>query len=230
MAGEIERKRSTRRDVEAFLNKVARTPARGGGQGRIVFAMDATASRQPSWDNACAIQAEMFEAVRGLGNLSIQLVFYRGFGECKASRWHNDAGALLKSMLAVRCLGGRTQIAKILRHALREHKKKPVQAVIFIGDCMEEDADSLCDLAGHMGLAGLPLFIFHEGGEPAAATCFRQMSKLSGGAYCPFDPSSPEALKSLLGAVAVYAAGGRRALENLAKTRGGPVALLSRQL
>jgi len=79
----------TRSDVDAFLRKVAATPnlKQAGRRGRLMFAMDATASRQPSWDKACQIQAEMFEATSGPGGLDVQLVFYRGFRECQASPW-----------------------------------------------------------------------------------------------------------------------------------------------
>ena len=63
----------------------APTPA--GERGRLIFAMDATASREPTWDHACHIQGEMFRETQALGGLEIQLIYYRGFGECKASPW-----------------------------------------------------------------------------------------------------------------------------------------------
>ena len=52
---------STGAEVEAFLKKVALTarPVKTAGRGRLIFAMDATASREPTWDRACHIQAEM---------------------------------------------------------------------------------------------------------------------------------------------------------------------------
>src|SRR5579885_2636404 len=103
--------------VADFLAKVARTPAppQGEGRGRLIFAMDATASREPSWDRACQIQGEMFLATEALGGLEVQLVFYRGFGECKASPWVTSADALVRRMSAVLCRSGQTQIAKVLR-------------------------------------------------------------------------------------------------------------------
>ncbi|PJK28966.1 hypothetical protein [Minwuia thermotolerans] len=212
MARDLDRP-SGRGDIDAFLDKVKSTPAKSTGRrGRLIFAMDATASRQHQWDRALHIQAEMFQAAEELGGLDIQLIFYRGFGECRASKWYSEPAELRRAMLTVRCLGGRTQIGKVLSRAMKETKDKPVQAVVFVGDCMEEDADHLCDQAGHLGLVNTPLFMFHEGGEPLAAGTFRQMAKLSGGAYCRFDANSAEALKELLRAVAVYAAGGRRAL------------------
>lgn len=204
---------SERREIDAFLERVRATPApTGGKRGRLVFAMDATASRQPQWDRALHIQAEMFDATAELGGLEVQLMFFRGFGECRASRWYVDGRALRDAMLTVRCMGGRTQIERVLARALRETRRQRVQALVYVGDCMEENADRLCHQAGELGMLGVPIFLFHEGGEPVARRTFQQMAKLSRGAYCPFDAASAETLKELLRAVAVYAAGGRKAL------------------
>ena len=218
--------------VAAFLAEVARTPAPAPseGRGRLIFAVDATASRQPTWDMASQIQAEMFTATEALGGLDVQLLFYRGFNECKASAWVSSPSALVRHMTAVECLSGHTQIAKVLRHALAETAKKRVNAVVFVGDCMEESADELCGLAGKLALLSVPLFIFHEGGEPAAARTFRELARLTRGAYCPFDAGSARQLRELLGAVAVYAAGGRRALADYGRGKVGAVLQLTRQM
>src|SRR5208282_958964 len=102
-----ERKSS---DVDAFLRQVAAAPVPArSAVGRLIFALDATASREPTWDRACHIQGEMFEATVGLGGLEIQLVFYRGFTECKASRWVTSAAELHRIMRSVHCVGGETQ-------------------------------------------------------------------------------------------------------------------------
>lgn len=219
-------------EVESFLRKVAAIrPARaGGGRGRLIFALDATASRQPTWDQAMQIQAEMFEQTGALGGLDVQLVFYRGFGECKASKWQAEAAGLLRAMTGVTCLAGRTQIARMLRHALSQTRKKKVDALVFVGDAMEEELDELGHLAGELGLHGLPCFLFHEGRDPMARMAFEQIAKLSGGACCSFDPSAPQQLRDLLAAVAVYAAGGRKALADFSESRGGLVRQLTHQL
>jgi hypothetical protein len=225
-------RRASASEVDAFLRTLAATPKNGtpGRGGRLIFAMDATASREPTWDRARRIQAQMFDATASLGGLDIQLCFYRGLAECKAGPWLSDAGALRKRMAAVYCLGGLTQIRKVLRHTLDESRRRPVNALVFVGDCMEEDPDRLCDLAGQLGLLGVPAFLFQEGLDPAAERIFRQLAKLSGGAYSRFDADSPQQLRDLLGAVAVYAAGGYRALEDLG-SRGGQAALrLAHQL
>ena len=214
-------------EVTDFLNKVAATTGKkaSGGRGRLIFAMDATASREPTWDRACHIQSEMFSETAGLGGLEVQLVYYRGFGVCRASRWAGNAQELLRFMTGVRCLGGQTQIRKVLSHAIGESGKRKVDAVVFVGDAMEEEIDRLCHLAGELGLLGVPVFLFHEGGDPVVRRAFEQIARLSGGAYCPFDSGSAQQLRDLLSAVAVYAAGGRRALLDFEGNRGGRLRL-----
>jgi hypothetical protein len=219
-------------EVDQFVKKLAsiqavRVP---GGRGRLLFALDATASRQPTWDVACQLQAEMFGEAAALGGLDIQLAYYRGFGEFETSRWLGDSQELMRRMIGVTCLGGRTQIARVLRHALAETRVKRVNALVFVGDAMEEAIDELCDLAGQLGVLGLPIFLFHEGRDPLAEAAFQQLARLSGGACCPFDARSARQLRELLRAVAVYAAGGRKALEDFSRNAGGHALLLTREL
>ena len=192
--------------------------------------MDATASREPRWDQACQIQGTMFQTTAAIGGLAVQLVFYRGFGECKASKWYPTASDLLRAMTSVRCLGGHTQLLKVLRHAIKENDRSRVDALVFVGDAFEEDIDAVCHLAGQLGLKGVPAFMFHEGGDPLAAKAFGQIAKLSGGAYCPFDAASADQLRDLLAAVAVYASGGRQAFLAHAEKTGGAARLLSHRL
>jgi hypothetical protein len=219
-------------DVDAFLDDLRRAPAvrPEGGRGRLIFALDATASRERTWDRACRIQGEMFEATVALGGLDVRLVFYRGFDECKAGRWMQSAAELHRTMRAVSCIGGETQIERVLEHAIAETKKQRVHALIFVGDAMEENVDRLCKLAGELGLLGTPVFVFHEGGDATAGAAFRQIAKLSRGAYLSFDLASADRLKELLAAVAVYAAGGYRALADYSAKKGGDIPLLAAQL
>ena len=218
-------------EVADFLDQLRRAPARpAGGRGRLIFALDATASREPTWDRACRIQGDMFEATAALGGLEIQLVFYRGFAECKASRWMTSADELHRVMRQVYCVGGETQIERVLSHAIRETGKRRVNALIFVGDAMEEKVDRLCRLAGELGLLGVPIFLFHEGRDRAAAAAFKQMANLSHGAYLSFDLASAERLKDLLAAVAVYAAGGYKALAAYGEDKGAAVLQLTSQL
>jgi hypothetical protein len=209
--------------VQDFLNRVngmAQVRPATGRRGRLVFAIDATASRQPTWDRACRLQGEMFQATRDLGGLAVQLIYYRGFMELAATPFLTDSAELTRRMTGVQCLGGQTQIERMLKHVLGETRKERVNALVFVGDAVEEPVDPLCHLAGQLGLHGTPIFAFLEGDSPTAADCFRQLGKISGGAYAPFDTSAAGALAELLRAVAVYAAGGRAALTRLA----GPMA------
>jgi hypothetical protein len=232
MGEKLPEKASSAGQVDAFLKKLAAMPAvrPAGPRGRLIFALDATASRQPTWDQACMIQAQMFQAVGQMGGLDVQLAYYRGFHEFEAFPWLDNAAALTQRMTGVFCLGGHTQIARVLKHAIAETKRKRVNALVFVGDCMEEPADNLCHMAGQLGVLGLPIFLFHEGREPLAATTFQQLARLSGGAYCPFDAGSAHQLTELLRAVAVYAAGGLKALQDYSRNAGGKTLLLTRQL
>ena len=225
-------KPASKSEVDAFLRKVAVTPARAGtgGRGRLIFAMDATASREPTWDRAAQIQAAMFSETADLGGLEIQLCYYRGILEFESSFWCSEADALLKRMTRVHCAAGLTQIGRVLQHALEEARSGKVNALVFVGDCIEENADELAGLAGRLGLLGLPAFVFQEGRDPVAEQGFRQIARLSGGAYSHFDASSPQTLRDLLSAVAVYAAGGRKALEQFGNRRGGEVLRLTQQV
>lgn len=223
--------RASRGEIDAFLRQVAVTPRReGGGRGRLIFALDATMSRQPTWDRALAIQAEMFDAAAALGGLDIQLVYFRGHGEFRAGPWARDAAALRDEMTGVSCRGGMTQIEKVLRHALAEARRGRVDALVYVGDAMEERVDPLCALAGEIGLLGLPVFLFQEGRDPAVETAFREIARLTRGAYCRFDAGSARHLRELLGAVAVYAAGGRKALADYGTRHGDAVQRLIHQL
>lgn len=218
-------------EVEAFLRTVSGIPVPAGRErGRLMFAMDATASREATWREACLIQDQMFAETAALGGLDVQLVYYRGLDECRASRWLSEPVALSAAMGRVDCAAGRTQIGRILRHAIAQTAKMRLNALVFVGDCMEEPLDELLSGAGELGLLGVPAFLFHEGGDGGAADAFAAIARLTKGACCRFDAASPSQLRALLGAVAVYAAGGRKALADYAERQGGEVLLLTRQL
>jgi hypothetical protein len=218
---------SSKSDVDAFVARMkALAPVAGVQRGRLIFAMDATMSREPTWDMALALQSEMFAAVRDVGGLDVQLVYYRGDGECRTSKWVSNPEALARLMTSVRCHGGYTQIRKILAHAAKEAEKRKVNALVFVGDAMEEDADDLCGRAGELALMGCPVFLFQEGSDPTVSRTFAEIARLTKGAHCRFDAGSAEQLKALLTAVAVYAAGGRKALLALSERKNATGARL----
>lgn len=218
-------------EIRAFLEQMERLPVRPRtGAGRIVFAMDATASREPTWDRAARVTGEMFVEADRLGGLEVQLVYYRGFDECRASRWVAEPRRLVELMTRVTCRAGRTQIRRVLRHTLAETAKERVHALVFVGDCCEEDVDELGRLAGELGIRGVRAFLFQEGHDPVATRAFRDIAGLTGGAHCRFDSAAPGQLRELLRAVAAYAAGGVQALEDLAGRSSETVKLLARQV
>jgi hypothetical protein len=212
---------STRAEIDAFLGQVKGLDPSGqpGRRGRLIFALDATMSRQPTWDTACRLQADMFREAAAIGGLDVQLIYYRGLSECRASRWISHAQRLGALMERIDCRGGHTQIGKILAHARRETQAVKVQALVFVGDAMEEKLDDLCHSAGELGLLGVPAFMFQEGNDQITEQAFREIARLTRGAYCRFDPGAAHQLAELLRAVAAYAAGGMRALADLSAKR-----------
>ncbi|MFN3233710.1 MAG: VWA domain-containing protein [Alphaproteobacteria bacterium] len=223
---------SQRADVDEFLEKLAAAPVRRQAEprGRLIFALDATMSRQPTWDRACHIQANMFSEAASVGALDIKLIYFRGHRECKASKWYSESPPLLNAMTRIYCQGGYTQIERVLKRTLKEARDGPVSALVYVGDACEEEVDRVCGIAGQLGVRGVPAFMFQEGREPYAEGVFREVARLSGGAYCRFDEGSADQLKDLLSAVAVFAAGGRRALVDYGKARGGEVLRLANMM
>jgi hypothetical protein len=220
-------------DVSAFLEQVNRLPPssrEAGKRGRLVFGMDATMSRQPTWDKALQIQSDMFLETERIGGLDVQLIYFRGFNECRASKWTSEPSALARMMTGVVCQGGNTQIGKVLAHIKREATAGKVNAAVYVGDAMEENIDSLCKKAGEIGLLGVPIFMFQEGRDGSAERAYREIARLTRGAYFRLSSSSAQMLRELLAAVAVYAAGGRQALADHSKEKGGTAQLLLEQL
>ena len=219
---------AARAEIDAFLAKVRSFErATPSGRGRLIFALDATMSRQPTWDTACRLQADMFSEAQAIGGLDVQLVYFRGVNECRASRWVSEPKSLASLMEKIDCRGGHTQLGRVLVHAREETGKAKVQALVYVGDAMEEGIDDLCATAGELGLRGVPAFMFQEGHDAVAERAFREIARLSRGAYCRFDAGAAHELRELLRAVAAYAAGGMKALADLSARRSaGAVRLL----
>jgi hypothetical protein len=221
---------SSRADIDSFLAQVRGLAPKtsAGGRGRLVFALDATMSRQPTWDTACRLQAEMFHETAAIGGLDVQLVYFRGLSECRASRWVSDPRALSSIMETIDCRGGQTQIRKVLGHVRRETERAKVAALIYVGDAMEESVDDLCATAGELGLTGVPCFMFQEGGDERTEHAYREIARLSRGAYCRFAPGAAHELAELLRAAAAYAAGGMKALDDLSRRQNaGAIKLIA---
>ena len=187
---------------------------------RILFALDATASREPTWDLAMNLHAELFEAAASEndpegGTVAVQLVYYRGYNEFHASPWSVSPGDLLSHMTGVACRGGLTQIRRVLAHALAESKRNRIKAGVLVADACEEPYGALTAAAGQLALFNLPLFVFQEGNDPVAGRVFRDIARITGGAHAPFAPGSADQLHALFGAVARYAARGREGVREI---------------
>jgi hypothetical protein len=193
----------TNPDVEKFLARV--DPARA----RLIFAIDATASRQPTWDAAAHLQSQMFGTVAAIGGLDVQLVYYRGHSECTKSRWLSDPKALAAAMSDVGCRAGHTQIKKVLKHAREENAREKVAALILISDACEESPDDLYAEARELGV---PTFLFQEGDDERVAEIYQKIARLTGGAFCQFNEGAADRLADLLKAAAAFAIGGVKAV------------------
>ena len=170
---------SPRAVIDAFLEKHA--VSQHSGRARLIFGIDATASREHTWDSAVTLTAAMFAAVSS--KLDIQLTYYRGLDECKSSPWVSDARTLNGLMTKVRCASGETQINKILTHTRKENAKQKVSALVFVGDACEENPDTLAVTAAGLGL---PVFLFQEGDDEEAAKIFGDIARLTKGAHCQY--------------------------------------------
>src|SRR6266487_2240370 len=217
---------TTRSDVDAFLAEMTKASASGiSGTGRLIFALDATNSRHETWDMACQLQGDMFRTVATVGGLKVQVVYYRDLSECRSSRWVTVPNELAKLMTRIECRAGHTQIGRVLAHAKRETAVLKVSALVFVGDAFEEEEDEIFPLAHELARAGVPAFMFQEGDARRVERVFREIARITSGAYCRFDSGSAAQLGQLLKAVAVFAVGGVAALE--ASKDAGAVKLLS---
>jgi hypothetical protein len=154
----------------------------------------------------------MFREAAGTNGLDLQLIYYRSIDECRASRWISDPARLGKIMSGIMCQSGLTQIERILIHAKKETELLKVSALVFVGDAMEENPDELAHKASELGRLGVPAFMFQEGDDREVEQVFRDIARLTHGAYCRFDPGAARQLAELLRAVAAFAVGGIPAL------------------
>jgi hypothetical protein len=134
-------------------------------------------------------------------------------------------------MRSISVSGGRTQISRVLTHVRDEAGRGRVAALIFVGDALEEAPNPLLAKAGELALLGCKAFMFQEGRNSAVAALFKEIARLTGGAYAAFDANAPDILASLLSAAAAYAAGGIEGMRALAdRTDAAETAALLAQL
>ena len=200
-------------DIAAFVEAAKKVPApAASGRGRLIFALDATMSRQPTWDLAQTLQAKMFQAAAGLGGLDVQLVYFRGMDECRASNFVSGGQGLAELMSRIDVRGGSTQIRKVLAHARDEAKRAKVGGARFRRRRDGGEPGQACRPCRRARALGVKAFMFQEGHDPAARRAFSEIARLTGGAYSAFDAGASARLAALLRAAAAYAAGGQAAL------------------
>src|SRR5262249_36853044 len=107
---------SRSKQIASFLEKQT-------ARARLAFIIDATASREPTWDMASQLQAQMFEEAARIGGLEVQLIYFRGAYECSHSSWTSDARELARMMGRVMCESGHTKYGKALAHVRKEHER-----------------------------------------------------------------------------------------------------------
>jgi len=213
-------------DVAAFLEAAKLAPTRAAPRAKLIFALDATMSRQATWDMAQELQGKMFDAAAKIGGLDVQLVYFRGRDECRASRFVSGGQGLAELMSRIHVHGGLTQIRKVLRHVGAEARRERVGALVYVGDAMEEAIDPVIAVAGEIALIGVKAFMFQEGDDVATRRAYKEIARVTGGAYGAFDAGAAARLEALLKAAASYAAGGAAALRALADSAPEARALL----
>ena len=223
---------SSAHDIANFVAE-ARSLVSGGADrrhARLIFAIDATQSREATWDLASGLQMQMFQAAEVHGGLVVQLTYFRGMDECRSSRWHAQAQPLMQAMEKVRCRAGHTQLGRVLRHALQQRSAGGLAAIVLIGDACEEAPDEIMGLAGQLAMVSVPVFAFHEGADRAAEGIFRDIARITRGAFFRFDPCAPKALADALRAAAIFASGGKTALWKIATQEGGALRAIADQV
>ena len=131
-------------------------------------------------------------------------------------------------MEKIDCRGGHTQIGKILAHAKRENEAKKCRRWSSSAMPWRSRSTISAPRPANWACSASRRSCFQEGGDAVAEQAFREIARLSRGAYCRFDISAAHELAELLRAVAAYAAGGMKALADLkARHNSGAVKLLA---
>lgn len=211
--------------VREILGAAGDPQAMAAARRGLIFAMDATSSREPSWAAALEVQAAMFSVVTK--GLRVQLVYFRGNKEFEASGWTGNGAELANEMRGVTCRMGVTQIGRVLAHAYTAAEDGKVAALVYVGDHMEESPSELAMLARKLAARGVRALMFQEGSEGTAQACFQEIARLTKGAYCRLNERSASELRDVLSAAAAYAAKGTAGLAELAKQQPAARLLLT---
>jgi hypothetical protein len=204
----------------------AEPPAETGvpSRPRLVFAVDATASREPAWAAARQVTDALVRALPG--ELDVALAVHGGSRVHTFTEFTNSPATLRDRAAGVACLAGMTRLLPILATSL---KRQAVRVIVYCGDVFEENLGAGRELADSLGARGVKLIVLHDTADPSArrdAEVFWDLAKRTGGCVLPFDANAPGKLRDLLSAVAVYAVGGEQLLREKREALPGAVALL----
>lgn len=178
---------------------------------RLIFGVDATASREPAWATARQVTDSLFTALPG--ELDIALAVHGGSFLHTFTDFTANPATLRDRAAAITCRSGRTQLLPILSRAL---SNPGVRVVLYIGDVFEESPARARRLADALGAQGTKLIVLHDTADWDArrdAEFFADLARRTGGCVLPFDATAVQRLRDLLAAVATYAVGGTDLLE-----------------
>jgi hypothetical protein len=186
-------------------------PAEMPTRPRLVFGIDATASREPAWAAARSVTDALVRALPG--ELDVALAVHGGSRLHTFTDFTANPNTLRDRAAGIGCIAGFTQFLPILSRALGS---PGVRVVVYIGDVFEESLGRGRKLADAMGLKAIRLIVLHDTADWNArrdAEIFLDLARRTGGCVLPFDANAPARLRELLAAVAVYAVGGEKLLE-----------------
>lgn len=189
------------KDSSKLASALKKTP-------KLLFAMDATASRQASWDVAQEITLSMFDVIPG--GLKIALAHHSGGQLREVTDFKDDSSFFKKKINAVRCVAGETALNQVLENA---SEIPGLNSLIYIGDAFEENPASAFEIARKLKAKGVPCFLFQEGDNPYVKETFTSIAEITGGAVFPFAMDSLLHVRERLDAIAAFAAGGMKLLQ-----------------
>lgn len=195
---------------------------------RLLFTLDATASREGAWNVARKITHSMFEQLPG--ELEVSLGWHGGGSLQEITPFSTQSRGFLDKLNSVNCSAGRTALNDLLQECTQIPR---LRALVYIGDCFEENEENAYAIAEQLRIKGIKLFIFHDRSSERygynvddAKRIFANLIDICGGCLLDFNESSANKSKELLDAIAVYAAGGTKLLEQKRKQLPGAAKLL----
>lgn len=174
---------------------------------RLVFGVDATASRQPAWESAQRITDRMFDAIPGA--LDVALAVHGGSRVHTFTQFSSDVGLFRGKAAAVRCMAGETKLCDLMERAL---ESGGVRVMSYIGDAFEESREMALALADRFRARGIRLVILADQPSPATLEFFQQLVARAGGAVLDFRAEQLDVMGEVLEGVAALAVGGRKLL------------------